>query len=497
MSSPPKANPFQAKIRKLYLKLFRSVKSDEAKLNIAKAFGTFAMQNYTGHFREPEIESFLSDYSNRRFNNTSETKPLDEKILIHIISKTFEIGGHSRFLENLIQLDDEHVHHLIVTDQCETQPRENIYTLIKEKKGTITHLDGSTDNKAEQLLVTVSVLGGKIMLHHHPNDIIPSISLPALKNKYPIFLFNHSDHTYSFGFELSPVVINIREEAARISYHWRRCSRNAVLPLPIIKREILRSKADVFKKFGLDPKLKLGLCIAGMHKLVPSGEYNFFRTMHKALSENMDLQVAIIGVTKEKLVEYGLDQFHHPRFHFLGVIEDPSEIQAYADLAIDPIPMGSYTALLETCWYGALPIIPYNPLPLFDLSKDDGIGEQFSPQLSEREYLNEISRLLIQPSLVIDVSKQKLQSIHNSEEFKKNLWNCLEIKNEYEKIQIPHKGDQWNRLLKEEDKITFQLFNLIEKNLKELGNKKYLLLLQFSLVKAASKKRIVNFMIRS
>ena len=89
MSSPPKANNFQRKVRKLYLKLFNGVKSDEAKLKVAKAFGTYAMQNYTGHFREPEIETFLSDYGNRHFKNTGETNPVNEKVLIHIITKTF------------------------------------------------------------------------------------------------------------------------------------------------------------------------------------------------------------------------------------------------------------------------------------------------------------------------------------------------------------------------------------------------------------------------
>ena len=77
--------------------------------------------------------------------------------MIHIITKTFEIGGHSRYLENLLQLDDIHTHHLIISDQGKTKPRENIYTLIKQQKGTITHLEGSIDDKAKQLIEVISI----------------------------------------------------------------------------------------------------------------------------------------------------------------------------------------------------------------------------------------------------------------------------------------------------------------------------------------------------
>ena len=390
MILPPKTDPFQAKIRKLYLKLFRFVNTDEAKLNIAKSFGNFALQNYTGHFREPEIETFLSDYGNRLFENDSGNILFEDKILIHIITKTFEIGGHSRYLENLLQLDDIHTHHLIISDQGKTKPRENIYTLIKQQKGTITHLEGSIDDKAKQLIEVISILGGKIMLHHHPNDIIPSISLSILRENFPIFFFNHSDHTYSFGFELNPVVINIRQEAARITYQWRLCEKNTVLPLPIIKPEIKLSREKVLLKYGLNPELKLGLCIAGMHKLIPNSEYNFFRTMYKVLNENENIQITVVGVTIENIRDLNLMEYEHPRFYFLGTITDPSELQAHADLAIDPIPMGSYTAFLETIYYGAFPLTCYNSPLLFDLTQDPALKNFFQMTKNEEEYLNQL-----------------------------------------------------------------------------------------------------------
>jgi hypothetical protein len=394
MISPPKANPFQAKIRKLYLMLFRFVKTDKAKLNIAKSFGNFAIQNYTGHFREPEIETFLSDYGNRRFKNTSGTILVEEKILIHIITKTFEIGGHSRFLENLLKIDDKHNHHLIISDQGETTPRKNIFRLINQQRGTITHLEGSIDDKSKQLIETISALGGKIMLHHHPNDIIPSISLSLLRDNYPIFFFNHSDHTYSFGFELNPVVINIREKAAWMTYNWRRCEKNTVLPLPIIKPEIKYSREEVLLKYGLNPELKLGLCVAGMHKLMPNPEYNFFRTMYKALNENEDLQICVVGVMIEKIRELHLMEYEHPRFYFLDTNTALSELQAHADVAIDPIPMGSYTAFLETIYYGAYPLTCYNSPPLFDLTQDPALKNHFQMARDEKEYLNQLKSAL-------------------------------------------------------------------------------------------------------
>ena len=129
-----------------------------------------------------------------------------------------------------------------------------------------------------------------------------------------------------------------------------------------------------------------------MHKLMPSAEYNFFRTMNKALTENDNLQVAVVGGTPEKIRELNLDKYEHPRFYFLGTITDPSELQAHSDLAIDPIPMGSYTALLETCWYGAIPMVRYNSIELFDLTKDLSFQSKFNVSHDETTYLAEIKK---------------------------------------------------------------------------------------------------------
>lgn len=428
MSSPPKANRFQGRIRKLYLQLFRGVKSDDARLSVAKAYGEFAMQNYTGHFREPEIETFLSNYHKNHYTNTIDPASFNENILIHIVTQTYSIGGHSRFLENLIQLDDKHQHHLIITDQGDIPHRESIYQLIEKQNGTLTELSGDENAKGQEMIDSLTKLGGKIMLHHHPSDVLPSIALPVINELYPIYYFNHADHCYAYGFELDPIVINIRDEAARITYHWRNCKKNTVLPLPILKPDIKESREEVFKKYNLDPDLKLGLCVGGMHKLKPKGEFNFFRTMYQALTENETLQVAVVGVREEKIDELELSHFKHKRFHFLGPIPDPSEIQAHTDIAIDPIPLGSYTADLETCYYGAFPLCSYNPVPLFDLTKDPSLMGYSAPK-SESEYLQMLKLALKEHTVE---KKQNLikaiQQFHCGNSWLSLFINCLIIR---------------------------------------------------------------------
>lgn len=480
MSSPPKSNRFQQKVRRLYLKLFEGVKSDEAKLKVLQAFGEFAMQNYTGHFREPELEDFLTSYGKRKFKIKQEPAPLDENALVHIITRTYTIGGHSRFLENILQIDKKHRHHLIVTDQGETPYRKSIHELIEYEGGRLIFLDGDLDEKGQQLIDALTQLGGKILLHHHPSDILPSISLSVLQNRYPVYLFNHADHCYSYGFELDPSVVNIREEAARITFHWRQCEKNAVLPLPIIKPEIKLSREEVFTMYGLNPDLKLGLCVAGIHKFLPVNEQNFFQIFKSAIEQNPDFQVAVVGVRKERLIEMGLEKYFHPNFHFLGLVQNPSELQAHADIAIDPIPNGSYTALLEASHYGAYPLIRFGAPALFNLANDPALKNLYSISTNQVEYLQEINNALKYHNLSSkeDLSKS-IQQYHSGTKWTDSymkLMNTTLLSN----TKLPTPSMTLPVISKPHDSVIYSVNKLLKQIRKEI-NLSNLLSLTFSL----------------
>jgi hypothetical protein len=385
-------------IRDLYLKLFKKAKSDIEKIILAKLFGSFATKNHIGLFRCPEIESFADDFANKHFAefrmNQFHSNP---NVLVHIVTRTYETGGHSRFLENLIQLDTKRIHHLVILDQSVFAPRRELHELIQKQGGEILSFEGEDVLiKGGGLLRFLSQNPAIVFLHHHPEDLFPSLVLPIVKGKMEIMLFNHADHVFSFGFELADKVINIREEAHRMTFHWRNVKNSFVLPLPIIKPAIDPSKAEVTRiKYGLKENQILGLSIGSPHKFKRTSTHHFFGTIYKALEANPNLVVFIVGLDEESTHRFEVDLIPHERLRLLGLVPDPVELQMIAHIAIDPMPFGSYTALLETCYYGALPLVCFGTAPLFNLYDDPAFQQQFRLTLNEQEYLSEFRKLTL------------------------------------------------------------------------------------------------------
>jgi hypothetical protein len=427
--------------RTTLLQLFSKAKSDEGKIAFAKALGTFSFNNYTGHFREPELESFFEDFSIRHFSNYLTAIPQKgNNHLVHIVTRTYPIGGHSRFLENLIQLDQNHTHHLIVLDQQKIPKRQELDKLILDQNGSIAYLEEiALKEKCAALLDFIIENAGRIMLHHHPDDLIPSVSFPVLKKNFEIIVFNHADHCFSFGFELASKVINIREEAHRMTVHWRNVKNSFVLPLPILKPEFQDSdSAQIRLKYQVPAGKKVGLCIAGPHKIMRTADFHFFRTITKALEENEDLIILLVGVEENTVKDERLGFIGHERLKLLGTINDPSELQFIADLAIDPIPMGSYTALLETCHYGAYPLVSYNQAPLFNLYDDPSFKGNYTLSLTESAYLDQIKHSL---NHVTEVDKKlrhgQISLYHSRALWLKSYFRILQLNDLNENVELP------------------------------------------------------------
>jgi hypothetical protein len=384
-------------IRNLLLRSFTQSKSDEEKLAIAAFWASFASQNFTGFWREPELEKFFSSFARKHFSRfaTAESTK-SEHVLVHVVTRTYQTGGHSRFLENLIRLDKGRIHHLIVLDQGSIEPRAILEELIEQQRGELTYLNsGSIIQRGEELLELITHHGGTVMLHQHPDDILPSLTLPVLHESFRILFFNHADHCFSLGIETAHEVINIRQEAHNITVYGREKPESYLLPIPILKPPFDASlMPEIRRKWKIDPGQKIGLCIGNPKKFIPSGKHHFFRTMQKALAQNPELVILVVGVTPESATHFELGDFAHERLFLLGPINDPTELQQIADIAIDPMPMGSYTALLETCSFSAIPLVCYDTVPLFDLYNDPSFSGLFTSTNTEDDYLQELKKFV-------------------------------------------------------------------------------------------------------
>jgi hypothetical protein len=381
------------KLFSFLVSLIQQVKSTEAKIALAKYCGTLASKNYCGTFRDRNIDTFFKSYARKNNKVFPPLKARNTNQIVHVFTTTYITGGHTRFLENLVQLDDCYVHHLLITNQGEIPVRQSLFDIIHSKGGEVHLLQKNTlDQQIVDFQAFISEKASKIILHVHPNDILPSIALQNIPDEIEVLFFNHADHLFSFGCDVSTAIINIRDEAQRISIHERCMKKSFILPLPILKAEPDHADLTAIReKYGVEENDVIGLSIGNPAKFHKNKQHHFFKTIYTALEQNPRLKIFVVGVSQADFCPE-LDVIEHQRLEFLGTQKDPSELQRIADISIDPMPLGSYTALLETCYYGAYPMVCYGTIPLFDLYKDEAFKGQFTIDLNEKEYLEHLKK---------------------------------------------------------------------------------------------------------
>jgi hypothetical protein len=451
----------QLYIRDLLLDLFRKAKTENEKITLLNIFGSFAAKNFISEFRFKALDEFFQEFSIKHFSQRAEKiGDQDEKCMVHLITRTYETGGHSRFLENLIELDKKRTHHLIVMDQNKVPKRESLEIKVRQNSGQVVHLkDLDLIDKGLEIIDFLIKNPGRILLHHHPEDFFPSMLLPSVKNKLELILFNHSDHSFSFGFEIVDKVINIREEAHRMTVHWRKVKNSFVLPLPIIKPKLSSEGLHEIRiKYKLEPNQQLGLCIGSPYKFQKTSTHYFFGTIHQALEQNSHMVVMIVGLDEQSAKRHSVDNVPHPRLRLLGIVPDPTELQMIASLAIDPMPYGSYTALLETCFYGALPLVCYNTLPLFNLYDDPSFTSDFQLSKNEEAYLVQVKELL---ALCNDQKKKEvaiaIHKYHGEQEWLNNFEQMLVSERPKDPCPPPQPIHKLESLNQELEQLRFRL----------------------------------------
>lgn len=440
------------------ISLFEKTQSDKAKLSLSSFISSFADWNFVGKLREPVLEDFFAEYHSKLKLNSSVSRKKKSKKenFVHVFTKTYESGGHSRLAENFISLDNERIHHLIVTDQGDTAPNQILEKVVKNSNGEILYInEEKIEQKIETLLSFVLDHADKVILHVHSNDYIPSIALNGLKNSMEIIFLNHADSAFSFGVDIASKVINIREEAHKMTVHLRNIENSFILPLPIIKKQFSDTEVNSIKTKYLDKNDQIiGLSIGSFYKFHPNYTHDFFKTWTQALNQNPKLQLWIVGLTIENYyLIYTIKP--HSRIRFFGVMNDPTELQLIADIIVDPMPIGSYTALLETSFYGAYPLTCYNAIPLFDLTQDPSFKGKINLDLIEKSYLNHIQNICLgNVNLNRQQIRERIQYYHSGENWCIKLNEILNAKNGNfaEKPTEPKRLEELNQTIEEINK---------------------------------------------
>lgn len=315
-----------------------------------------AYQEHPGRFRLDEIERGLGRLAAASGDRPDRLDDPPERVL-HVASSVHSVGGHSRLLQRWIETDSNRRHDLVLTDQGPNVPA-GILKALTEAGGQLHML-----NRKHGPLRRASALKRRakavdlVVLHQHPDDVIPSL---ALRDGPPVALLNHADHVSWIGLDVATWIINLRTSGSLLTQRRRGVhpSRCLTLPIPLADEQRRLSRADAKARLSLPTDAVCLVTMANPYKYEgPIG----LRSLVRPFLRNP--RVHLLAVGAQPTSGWARLNAEHPgQVHAYGQVPDPSDQLDAADVYLDSYPMASLTSLLQAALRGT-PTLSYMPSP--------------------------------------------------------------------------------------------------------------------------------------
>jgi len=410
----------------------------EAVLSWIQIMADWAWRNHCGRYADGNIENIALEIggnleklmNDRNSEGVASNLPkvLNEyrRKVLHIATTFYPVGGHPRIISNWIRNDPDSCHSLLLTNLAGYQIPTWLCTAVSKNGGALITFssEASLLSKAWWLREIVQSSVDLIVLHHHPNDIVPIVAF-ASKQCPPVAVLNHADHVFWLGSSIADTVVNIRASGKRLAEKRRYAAQSFVLPIPLDSGPLTVTRGEARQHLNiLDGQVML-LSIGSAYKYTPSDTHNFYKTAVKILNQNPAAHLYLIGVEWSEDVKY-LGEAKHDRLHLLGVIENHYLYRIAADIYLESYPFGSLTALLEAALVGTCPVLALAPTSQVMASDDLALADIIGNATSEDSYIEKVESLIRIPD--------KREQIGN------------EIK---ERVIAYHSGQKWNGYLQE------------------------------------------------
>lgn len=386
--------------------LHKSASHAESVLSWIEMTATFAWFVHGGRFADDKLENIalkIGENLERLVTEKTLPPPVAKSLLhsadgrrkiLHVLTVAYKTGGHTRLLYNWIKNDNDSCHSVLITEQGDEEAPAWLSEAVKENGGSIVVLPAAGKlSKAYWLRSIVQSNADLVVLHHHPNDVLPLVAFATDSNP-SVAVLNHADHVFWLGASITDLIIDFRANGKRLSEQRRFAKKSLVLPMPIMPDTLLPSYGDARRKLNISEDQIVLLSIGSACKYKPTKAHNFFRTVIKILNRNPQAHMYLVGVEWDDNVEY-LQEAKHERFHFLGVLDQPLLYQVAADLFLNGFPYGAGMALLETCAMGACPVLAFSPESwLVNLAEDEAFDGVIDNPKTEEEYIAQVEFLI-------------------------------------------------------------------------------------------------------
>ena len=347
-------------------------------LHLASSLSTYAYLNFTGYYTSYKLEKIVQQIGSKAIHPIKITSKLksEKRRILHVASELYELGGHTPLLLKWIQRDKDSNHQLFLTRQSV----KNIPAIIFQAHN-ITADSILWSNNGESLVQTaqqlLAVAGDFdfLVLHIHPNDVVPLLAF-ANQKPAPIYFMNHADHCFWLGASIIDGLIQLRETTLLLDQQNRSIGSMAqfILPIPItVTATEFAEKKELLSKHGITNSNSIILLTTSTEsKFNPLLDYNYFESIIPVLDKNPHALLFIVGIGADKELA---EKYQHNQIKFLGYLlpSDLAKIENTSDIYIETFPFSSFTALLQVLMKQKPVHFMFAPPNIFRLFSDSNL----------------------------------------------------------------------------------------------------------------------------
>ncbi|MDP2829318.1 MAG: hypothetical protein Q8O37_12015 [Sulfuricellaceae bacterium] len=367
----------------------------------------FTFRNHIGMFCDGRLENIAyrigQDLEERGAEQLFDGLPRScpDGATLHVVSNVFLAGGHSRMLAKWINRD-----HLGPAALVFTRPQQDLpgfFRAILAERNVPVFLLGNYPNWSDRALAlrAIAATSRRVILHTHPDDVIPVLAFAGNAKQVPIAIFNHAHYWFCLGSTIASLYINTREYFRNMSerYRYARASyvlRNAGSELDIYSAGPV-DKLSAKRALGYPDGQTILLTMGSAFYYAPAGQYDFFRTAQVILQQHDAARLVFVGISGDETF-IPASMRNHPRVDFLGCIENPARHFLAADIFLESFPRPSLGATVQAAALGeAFPVVAY------------GVGENVNQidrsdlfpgsrrAINESDYLRMLGELIVKP----------------------------------------------------------------------------------------------------
>lgn len=271
---------------------------------------------------------------------------------LHVFSRVYDSGGHTRIGERWIHASPAHQKHdVVLISQGKRPVPSRLQEIIIQKNGSMHRLSGFPLEKAVELR-SLAHRYTCIILHVHAYDIVPMLAFGRTDFPRPIILFNHADHQFWLGTSITDLVVNFRRLAMALNTEARNVRNQILLPLPMEELPIASttySRNALKISLGFSTTSKVIITLAPSYKFRPLEGLDFLEMMKQILEREPDAVLLAIGPSEQERYWKRACAESHGRIRALGIVPANllDQYLQISDLAIESFPLGSPTALME------------------------------------------------------------------------------------------------------------------------------------------------------